>query len=292
MRYLKTYKLFESKYDEELLDIFNNIMINTKISSFEFHRGTDNTVHVVWGERIEFDDHQLLKNLYDYREIFKKMYNMDYFYVYMDEGLVIIVLYDFMQKWGESYLPHVRIERSKLPNVPPHIFNILDKQQGSWSNHTPALRRGIRKTNGDSSNLALFDWIYKEKAVTEKMSHDEVNDLLDYLDDIFADLKDQGYKLDYGGTLLNLSIVKPKTDNELFNSYQRYKVSDVHSTILTMDRYIRSYGLIPVSIYVEDGLSVSRHNTHCHFDLSRYNIDDVLTNFNMVMEVKIEYKEE
>ena len=89
MKYLKEYKLFESKYDEEILDIFNNICINTQTSSFEFRHGTDNTIHIVWGERIEFDDHQLLKNLYDYREILNKMYNMEYFYIYMNESLVI-----------------------------------------------------------------------------------------------------------------------------------------------------------------------------------------------------------
>ena len=293
MKYLKEYKLFESKYDEEILDIFNNICINTQTSSFEFRHGTDNTIHIVWGERIEFDDHQLLKNLYDYREILNKMYNMEYFYIYMNESLVIVVLHDLMVPSHnmKSYVPYIRLSRSKMPNVPSNIFGILDNQQSNWRGYS-ALQPGIRKTNGDSSNLALFDWIYKDK-VTEKISHNELDNLLDYLDDIFVDLKEEGYKLDYSGHLLNLRIVKPKIiDNTLFNSYQRYKASDVHSTILTMDRYIRSYGLIPVSIYLEDALSTSKYNTHCNFDLSRYNIDDVLTNFNMVMEIKIEYKED
>lgn len=176
MKHLTTYKIFESNYDDELLDIFNNIITNTCTESFEFKHGTDNTAHIIWGERMEHDDHQLLKNLYDYREILNKMYNMDYFYVYMDESLVIVLLYDKLTKRGiESYVPHIRLDQVRSANrnlsavIPNNIFNILYKEQSDWRGYK-ALQPGIRKTNGDSSNLALFDWMYKEGKILESLN--------------------------------------------------------------------------------------------------------------------------
>ena len=114
----------------------------------------------MYGDRNEQDEHLLLKELYDYRDICKNIYNKDYFYIYLSESKVVVIFHDYTMDDGfKYYLKHLPIHFF-VSKVPLNVWDILRNISHHGSNE---ISQGIKYTNGDSGNLALFDWKYKSK---------------------------------------------------------------------------------------------------------------------------------
>lgn len=77
------------------------------------------------------------------------------------------------------------------------------------------------------------------------MSKDEVNEIIDTIEDIFADIKDDGFVIEYTKDefqelgYLNLSISKLKS-TMLGNMPTKFKVSDVSNTVEHLYNYLSS----------------------------------------------------
>jgi hypothetical protein len=156
MRYLKSYKIFESI--DESNDLFGSLLINIQSYSFPYDRDNKINIYVIHGERIEHSDHHFLKELYYYRSICNEVYNKEYFYIDMDESTATIVLFDYKGRFGINYMKYIRSSYF-IGKLPSKINQILDKASSDWRGFS-ALQSGINYKNGDSSNLALFDWKY------------------------------------------------------------------------------------------------------------------------------------
>lgn len=83
---------------------------------------------------------------------------------------------------------------------------------------------------------------YLKKYNESLMSKDEVNEIIDTIEDIFADIKDDGFVIEYTKDefqelgYLNLSISKPKS-TMLGN---RFKLTDVSNTVEHLYNYLVS----------------------------------------------------
>lgn len=164
MKYLK---LFED-YKEEIVELFNSIVIDAKISTFTHDKHNLVNIYVLYGTRIEFNDHDLLKELYDYRTIFREMYNKEYFHIIMTDSKVVIVLHDYKEskelkndyrKIG-SFRAIDDIRTDLFANkLQPDIYQLIKSDEATWKGYG-CLQPGIRYTNGDRSNLSLYDWQY------------------------------------------------------------------------------------------------------------------------------------
>lgn len=162
MRYLKSYKVFES-FEEEIVETFSSIISNAKTVTIPYKPDINFNVYVLYGDRIESDEHTLLKELYDYREICKNIFNKDYFSVILREDVVIIVLKDYQMDDGfKYYLKNLRMSMI-ASKVPVDIMRSLNLEARRSAGGGTELGEGIRYTNGDSGNLALYDWQYQSK---------------------------------------------------------------------------------------------------------------------------------
>lgn len=86
---------------------------------------------------------------------------------------------------------------------------------------------------------------YLKKYNESLMSKDEVNEIIDTIEDIFADIKDDGFVLVYHKDefqefgYLNLSINKPKS-TMVGIMPTKFKVSDVSNTVEHLYNYLSS----------------------------------------------------
>ncbi len=90
---------------------------------------------------------------------------------------------------------------------------------------------------------------YLKKYNESLMSKDEVNEIIDTIEDIFADIKDDGFVIEYTkdefqelGThacYLNLSISKPKS-TMVGNMPTKFKLTDVSNTVEHLYNYLVS----------------------------------------------------
>ncbi len=94
---------------------------------------------------------------------------------------------------------------------------------------------------------------YLKKYNESLMSKDEVNEIIDTIEDIFADIKDDGFVIEYTKDefqelgYLNLSISKPKTIQvgsrhplSLGNMPTKFKLTDVSNTVEHLYNYLVS----------------------------------------------------
>lgn len=75
------------------------------------------------------------------------------------------------------------------------------------------------------------------ESFSERMTTEEINIMLDTIEDIFLDIKDDGFRLDYSGTVLNLSITKPK-QTVLGDMGVKFNVSDISNTDIHLYNYL------------------------------------------------------
>ena len=152
-----------------LKEVFNLVLPNPEVFkipySYRDYKIPDFDIYVVSGVRSERDDHKFLQELYHNNEILNEIYNLEFFNITLSETktYATIVLYDYIRnpnynKNFKNYIPHDIIE-SKL-TLPSNIKQRLEPamvKQG-YSNY---LTKGILYSNGNSSNLSLFNWIYE-----------------------------------------------------------------------------------------------------------------------------------
>lgn len=166
MKYLKTYKIFED-YEEEIVELFNPIVIDAKVSSFKHNRYDRVNIYVLYGSRIEFDDHLLLKELYDYRTICREVYNKEYFHIIMTESKVVMILFDY-KNTSTTSSGYVDVDKNDWRikdirthlfsnKVPGDIYSLIAKEESTWKGYG-CIQSGIKYTNGNGGNLALYDW--------------------------------------------------------------------------------------------------------------------------------------
>jgi len=133
--------------------------------------GFDFNVYVIYGNRMESNDHEFLKDLYQNHEILRNVYNLDFYHISLTKDEAIITIKEYKEPnrgcSGFSnrvfYLGEIKdgfLER----NLPTTLFNKLKPSLGSISSSfNKKLYSGINYQNGNSGNLSLFDWIYDEK---------------------------------------------------------------------------------------------------------------------------------
>jgi len=161
MKHLKRFN--ESDNSNEFADSLNMIIDNINVVKipYGYYSGFDFNLFVVYGERIEDDDFKFLKELYCYHEILQKIYNLDFYHIDLSTSKIIITFHEIRNKFND--LNYIRRIKSNLlkDNLPTEIFNILDKRISKSGFGSHSLLRGIEYKNGDSGNISLFDWKYK-----------------------------------------------------------------------------------------------------------------------------------
>ena len=123
----------------------------------------DFDIYVVSGLKSESDDYKLLQELYHNHEILNEIYNLEFFNISLSKKYVTIVLYDYVK--DPSYNINVKNHLSNIPDSKlPLPSSVKSRLDFSDSHHgSKRLHKGILKSNGDSSNIALFDRIYNTK---------------------------------------------------------------------------------------------------------------------------------
>lgn len=179
MKHLTRYNLFEQMdadlnckiptFTNEICETFSHLISNLKIISLPYayygdaDKNPDFHIYILHGNKIEKDDHEFLRELYGLHDIINNLYNKEYFYISLENGKGIIILFDYnmtihdgtVYKYSyksKNYLS--RIKNSFLyRKLPTDIFDLLTRESSE-------LISGIR-TDHESSNLSLFDWKYQ-----------------------------------------------------------------------------------------------------------------------------------
>jgi hypothetical protein len=184
MRYLKIYENFNNK-EKELEDMFNLVIDNTEVYKIPYsYYGTatkerrDFDIYVVSGLRSEKNDHKLVQELYHNHTILNELLNLEFFHIRLTKKCVTIVLYDYVSSFNthktlkyadKNYISEIRDSKLTLPS---HI-----KSRLKFHKHFSRLKsgdflfKGIDWSDGHSSNIALFDWIYVKP---EKYTDDDI----------------------------------------------------------------------------------------------------------------------
>jgi len=154
------------------------VMGNVKIYELPYaHYGDpsknpDFNIYIIIGDRSENDDHKLLQEIYHNHKILNEVYNLEFFHIGLTKNEVIITLKDYKNEFygnnertykykQENYLSSIK-ERFLKDNLPSDVFNKVKPYLGSFSfRDNKFLSKGIDYSNGNSSNLSLFDWKYK-----------------------------------------------------------------------------------------------------------------------------------
>ena len=140
---------------DELYESFSNLISDPTIVSIPYSyygKSCDFNIYILYGDRIENDDHEFLRELYGLHDIIKNLYNKDYYHITLKSGKAIIFLFDYMSDGcHKNYLRRMRnyLYRDKIPQ---DIYRLICSGD--------ELISGISTDNG-SSNLSLFDWIYE-----------------------------------------------------------------------------------------------------------------------------------
>lgn len=72
-------------------------------------------------------------------------------------------------------------------------------------------------------------------------SKERLTKMLDTLDDMFLDCKDDGFKLDYSGNLLNIEITKPVNRGHNMYSNNWFKMSEISDTLHMIMSYLDTF---------------------------------------------------
>lgn len=94
------------------------------------------------------------------------------------------------------------------------------------------------------SRERLEEYVLKNRDDSNKrLSKKEIEEILDYIDDIFIHLKDEGFDLDYGGQFLSISIRKLSSAGFNMVRSHVYNIDDISDTVQMLHGYIVSMGL-------------------------------------------------
>lgn len=164
MKYIK--KFYESK-EEDIVKMFNLIMYDIQIYKIPYsYYGNAATrpdffIYVLDGSISEKDDFKFMQELYHHHKILKDIYNLEFFNINLstDKEYGTIILYDYVMK------NHKYNEKNYLSRIENFYFKSLpnDVNGRVFSDNPKAysISKGINYSNGSSSNVALFDNIYK-----------------------------------------------------------------------------------------------------------------------------------
>jgi hypothetical protein len=227
MRYLKIYEDFNNK-EKELETMFGLVMGNTEVYRIPYSyygeatkERRDFDIYVVSGTKQESDDYKLVQELYHNHEILNELLNLEFFHINLTKKYVTVVLYDYVSSFDKNNKNHLSsIYTSKLP-LPSNIKSRLkfSKTTSRLSVRPDGdyLNRGIDWSNGNSSNIALFDHIYDPK---EKVSEsvDGKSDFMYIIKDKLLELSDIGF----------LAYVEDKNDEPLLEDMIRITVEKSH----------------------------------------------------------------
>ena len=187
MKYIKPYRIFESEEEFEdidgiksLFNLINNVEIFTIPYYFKptWYGGREDTgfnIHVLYGSRAVTGDNdkKQMKNTNHYHQdfttvqeiyhndnILKKIYNLDVYKIVLTENKVAIIFKDHHvvgQRETRAYV----IPYGNLKSLPDYVKDVLSEDNlGSHFHHKNAFSSGIRHSDGSTSNLSLFDWMY------------------------------------------------------------------------------------------------------------------------------------
>ncbi len=168
MKYLK--KFNESiDIENDLKSIFSLVILNPDVYKLPFghYSSIDFNIYIISGDRSEKDDHKFIQELYHQHKILNQVYNLEFFHISAnDKDTATIVLYDYIMDLSyntnvKNYLS--KITELKLKTVLPEVvMSRLDSALHGPNNYNRILSKGIDYSNGNSSNLSLFDWIYEK----------------------------------------------------------------------------------------------------------------------------------
>lgn len=82
---------------------------------------------------------------------------------------------------------------------------------------------------------------YLKKFNENRISKEGLEEMLDTLDDMFLDVKDEGFELDYGGSLLNIRIHKPISSGNNMYSNRLFKISEISDTLHMIMSYLDTF---------------------------------------------------
>lgn len=164
-------------HDEtELKSIFNLVLENAEIYKLPYghYSSIDFNIYIIHGDKNE-SDHNFLQEMYNYHGILNHIYNLNFFHITMTDKVATIVLYDFIMdpsynKNYENYLSS--INKFKLQKaVPDNVYrNLIFNKDGVDTSYRNSLTKGIDYSNGDGSNLSLFDWKYSNNNTNEDIN--------------------------------------------------------------------------------------------------------------------------
>lgn len=242
MRYLKVYEDFNS--NDELKDIFSLVISNVEVYEIPYSyygSSKDFNIYVITGSRIESDDHKLVQELYHNHTILNKLYNLEFFYISLTNNSATIVLYEYLNKFDD---------KNYLRKIPSSLFKgkVKTKLEDGFS--LGVLRKGIDWSNGDSSNLALFDWVY-ESVNNSGIKED--------CEDILIDLSDDGVKCDVAYIHNGLTI-------EIGDNDKRIELKKYKDNFDRLFDYLESLGyrLHNSSYYEGDGWDYHERCPNCN----------------------------
>lgn len=170
MKYLKIYEDFNNK-EKELETMFGLVMGNTEVYKVPYSyygeatkERRDFDIYVVSGIKLESDDYKVVQELYHNHEILNNLLNLEFFHIKLTKEYVTIVLYDLTSSFDKNNKNHLTtIPESKLP-LPQNIKRRLKFSKSiSLFRSGNDLYRHIEFSDGRTSNIALFDWIYDPK---------------------------------------------------------------------------------------------------------------------------------
>lgn len=120
-------------------------------------------------------------------------------------------------------------------------------------------------------------------------STERLEDMLDTIDEMFTDAKDDGFHLSYSGTLLNLVISKPVNRGNNMYSNSFFKMKDISDTIYMMMSYLDTFS----DVIKLESIEVSGKEAYWHRDkfkkkIERNSIDSIEDD---LVQVHIIYKE-
>jgi hypothetical protein len=190
MKYLNTYKeaslrspkLFEHNSFESVENIpaMFNLITDAKIVTIPYlwkknlyRTDTGFNIHVLYGDRMikgSIDkkerphlpyagpetDYKTLQEIYQNVDILKKIYNVAIYAIFLTETKVVVIFKDYFSKFDMvNYI--YKIPYSNFQTLPIEIKDIINPSKKSdWETYSG----GIEYTDGSSSNLSLFDWLY------------------------------------------------------------------------------------------------------------------------------------
>ena len=176
MKHLKTYKIFESvdEYDiQSIKDIlfsisecdFNSKVIPDYDANQYFGRQSwrkKSDILFFWADGFQNTDKSFLHGLYFYKDKFPKMFGCNIHYVLFSDDFIFLILLTnkdvplskrFVRKvFEDDYEITLKIKDTISKDITPDYFSAK-------------LSSGIKYRNGDSSNLSLFDWEYKDMEI-------------------------------------------------------------------------------------------------------------------------------